>query len=209
MDYIFILTLAATLVLFALFERVKKFIFLISFQGVLLFGIALINLLHINTLELVLILLETIVVKSIIIPIFLRKMTIQNQLKRVHEVNVPVFYSIIFTSFFILGSFLLSSFLQLPNINSRIFSIGFASVIFGIYFIAIHKNIFSHLIGYLIIENGIFLFSVGVGSQMPLLIGLAILLDVLIGVLIIGIFVNKVKDRFQSIDIAQLSQLKD
>ncbi|MBU0487500.1 MAG: hypothetical protein KKA07_16340 [Bacteroidetes bacterium] len=209
MDYVFIITFAVTLVLFSLFERVKKFIYLISLQGVLLFGIALVNLLHIYTLELVFILLETIVVKSVVIPLFLMKMMKHNQLKRVHEVHVPVFYSIVITTFLILGSFLLSSYVNIPKLHTRIFAIGFASLLFGIYFIIIHKNIFSHLIGYLIIENGIFLFSVGIGSQMPVLVGLAILLDILIGILIIGIFVNKVKDRFNSIDIAMLSQLKD
>lgn len=209
MEYIFILSFAATLVYFALFERVKKFIYLVALQGILLFGIAFINLIHIDLLELILILLETIVVKTVIIPVFLRRLTRHNHLKRMHEVAVPVFYSIIYATLIIAGSFVLSHYLVAQHIQTKYFTVAFAAVVFGIYFIIIHKNIFSHLIGYLIIENGIFLFSIAIGSQMPILIGLAILLDVLVGVLAIGVFVNKVGDTFRSTDINELTHLKD
>jgi len=73
----------------------------------------------------------------------------------------------------------------------------------------IHKNIFSHLVGYLIIENGIFLLSLSVGNTMPIMVNLAILLDVFMGILILGIFINRVGDTFNSIEIDNLSKLKD
>jgi hydrogenase-4 component E len=82
-------------------------------------------------------------------------------------------------------------------------------VIGGMYFIIIHKNIFSHLVGFLIIENGAFLLSLAVGGEMPFLVSLAVLLDVLIAVLVIGVFMNKVKDTFDTISASKLSQLKD
>jgi hydrogenase-4 component E len=81
--------------------------------------------------------------------------------------------------------------------------------LFGIYFIIIHKNIFSHVVGYLIIENGIFLLSLAVGSEMPMMVNLAILLDVLMGVLVLGVFINRIGDTFESTRIDQLSRLKD
>jgi hydrogenase-4 component E len=209
MTYFFIIVYSITLVYFALSERVKKFIVLLAIQGVLLFGIVFFNLSHIALAEFIFILVETIVVKSVVIPLFLNKVRRDNSLKRVHETEIPVFYSVIAVAWILMASFFISNYLQQHNIHTKFFTVAIASVVFGIYFIIIHKNVFSHLVGYLIIENGIFLLSLAVGSDIPMLVNLAVLLDVLMGVLVIGIFVNRVSDRFQSTNIDELSQLKD
>lgn len=209
MTFFFIIVYSITLVFFALSERVKKFIVLLAIQGVLLFGIVFFNLHQIALVEFLFILVETIVVKSVVIPIFLNKVRRDNGLKRVHETEVPVFYSIIAVTVMLMGSFFLSNYLQNQQIHTKFFTVAIASVVFGIYFIIIHKNVFSHLVGYLIIENGIFLLSLAVGSEIPMLVNFAVLLDVLMGVLVIGIFVNRVSDRFQSTSIDELAKLKD
>jgi hydrogenase-4 component E len=209
MVIVLIVLFAATLVYFFLSERVSNFIWLLSVQGALLFGIAFNNLLHIQTLELIVILLETLIVKAIVIPWFLNRLRHQNQLKRVHESKVPVFYSLILISAVLIGCFLMSYTIDNEVIQLRFFTVALATVIGGMYFIIIHKNIFSHLVGFLIIENGAFLLSLAVGGDMPFLVSLAVLLDVLIAVLVIGVFMNKVRDTFDTISASKLSQLKD
>jgi hydrogenase-4 component E len=209
MTYLFIILYAITLVYFALSERVKKFIWILAIQGFLLFGIVFIDLNTIKLIDFLFILLETIVVKAIVIPWFLNKVRHHNHLKREHEPSVPVFYSIIIVVAILLLSFILSNYLNYLQMHTQYFTVAFASVLFGIYFIIIHKNIFSHVVGYLIIENGIFLLSLAVGSTMPMMVNLAILLDVFMGVLVLGIFINQVGNTFNSVKIDNLSQLKD
>jgi len=209
MVIVIIVLFAATLIYFFLSERVANFIWLLSVQGALLFGIAFNNLIHIKTLELIVILLETLIVKAIVIPWFLNRLRHKNQLKRVHESKVPVFYSLILISAVLIGCFLMSYTIDNEVIQLRFFTVALATVIGGMYFIVIHKNIFSHLVGFLIIENGAFLLSLAVGGDMPFLVSLAVLLDVLIAVLVIGVFMNKVKDTFDTISASKLSQLKD
>ena len=209
MVIVLIVLFAATLVYFFLSERVSNFIWLLAFLGILLFGITFNNLIHIQPLGLIVILLETLIVKAIIIPWFLNRLRHQNQLKRVHESKVPVFYSLIIISAVLIGCFLMSYTINNEVIQLRFFTVALASVIGGMYFIIIHKNIFSHLVGFLIIENGAFLLSLAVGGEMPFLVSLAVLLDVLIAVLVIGVFMNKVKDTFDTISASKLSQLKD
>ena len=209
MVIVLIVLFAATLIYFFLSERVANFIWLLSVQGALLFGIAFNNLIHIKTLELIVILLETLIVKAIVIPWFLNRLRHKNQLKRVHESKVPVFYSLILISAVLIGCFLMSYAIDNEVIQLRFFTVALATVIGGMYFIVIHKNIFSHLVGFLIIENGAFLLSLAVGGDMPFLVSLAVLLDVLIAVLVIGVFMNKVKDTFDTISASKLSQLKD
>jgi len=209
MTYLFIILYAVTLIYFALSERVKKFVWLLSIQGFMLFGVVFFSLQTIELFDFVFILVETILVKSLIVPLFLNKVRKHNHLKREHEPSVPVFYSIIVVVITLILSFIISNNLHSTQIHTKYFTVAFASIMFGIYFIIIHKNIFSHVVGYLIIENGIFLLSLAVGNIMPMMVNLAILLDVLMGVLVLGVFINHIGDTFKSIEIDQLSKLKD
>lgn len=209
MEYIFIIIYSITLVYFSLAERVSKYVLLLSLQGLLLFSILFVTLIDIEIFDFLFILTETIVVKALILPWFMNKVRRQNQLKRENDTSVPVFYSIIIVVLCLLVSFLLSSKLQNTQIHTKYFTVAFSSVIFGIYFIIIHKNIFSHVVGYLIIENGIFLVSLSLGNKMPMMVNLAVLLDVLMGVLVLGIFVNRIGNTFESVEVGHLTQLKD
>lgn len=209
MIYLFIILYAFTLIYFALSERVKKFIWLLSIQGAVLFGVVFFSLNKIDIYDFIFILLETIVVKAIIVPWFLNKVRKHNQLKREHEPYIPVFYSIIMVVIILLLSFMLSNYLNDNRIHTQYFTVAFASILFGIYFIIIHKNIFSHVVGYLIVENGIFLLSLAVGSTMPMMVNLAILLDIFMGVLVLGMFINRIGDTFNSVRVDHLSKLKD
>lgn len=209
MSYLLIFLYAVTLVNFALAERMKKFVMILSLQGFILFGVVFYNLIEIELFDFIFILTETIIVKAIVVPWFMNWVRKHNQLKRVHEPYVPVFYSIIVVMLCLIVSFLLSNMLQDKLVHTKYFTVAFASVIFGIYFIVVHRNIFSHVVGYLIIENGIFLFSLAVGNQMPMMVNLAVLLDVFIGVLVLGIFINRIGDTFHSVEVENLSKLKD
>lgn len=209
MTYLFIILYAITLIYFALSERTKKFIWLLAIQGLILFGVVFFSLNEIDLFDFIFILLETIIVKAMVVPWFLNKVRKHNQLKREHEPYVPVFYSIIVVILILMVSFMLSSYLNNGKMHTQYFTVAFTSIIFGGYFIIIHKNIFSNVVGYLIIENGIFLLSLAVGSVMPIMVNLAILLDIFMAVLILGLFINRVGDTFKSLKTEYLSKLKD
>ena len=200
---------ASSLIYFFLSERVSRHIRLLIIQGVLLFVIAFINLIEINTLGLVLILLETLVVKAILIPRYLNKLRITNNLKKIVENAVPVFYSVLIMTGIIVISFFIAYSLHNDFIDLKFFTTALSTILGGIYFIIIHKNIFNHIVGFLIVENGAFLLSLAVGGEFPFLVSMAVLIDILIAVLIIGVFINKVGNTFGSISIASLNKLKD
>ena len=64
-------------------------------------------------------------------------------------------------------------------IRDRFFGVAFYSLLSGLILIVMRRRIFSHMVGFLVIENGVFLFSTAIGVEMPLLINFAILLDIL------------------------------
>ena len=75
--------------------------------------------------------------------------------------------------------------------------------------IVMRRRIFSHMVGFLVIENGVFLFSTAIGVEMPLLINFAILLDILISVLMLGIFFTKIDGKLHADDADSLTNVKD
>ena len=98
----------------------------------------------------------------------------------------------------------------MPKTKLKIFFIVALSTIFsGLYIIATRKKVITHVMGYMIIENGVFILSLAVGNEMPMLVNLGIMLDIFASVLILGIFVNKIGDVLKDVDVDQLRNLKD
>ena len=209
MTYLFIIIYSISLIYFAFTESVKKFVWLLVVQGLVLFGMVYFSLQETEIFNLIFILTETIVVKSIVVPWFLNRVRRQNKLKRIQEPSIPIFYSIIVVVLSLILTFTLSNTISDSKIHTQFLSVASASIIYGLYFIVVHKNIFSQVVGYLIIENGILMLSLAVGETMPLLVNLAVLFDVVMGILVLGIFMNRVGNTFQTDEVHQLTELKD
>jgi hydrogenase-4 component E len=101
---------------------------------------------------------------------------------------MPGFYLIILSIFALLISVLLANSLVNNFINTIYMAIALYTLFTGLLLIVTHKLIISHLIGFLIVENSVFMFSLAVGNKMPILINVGILLDIFVGVLILGFF---------------------
>lgn len=210
MEYIFIIAYAATLFYFTVTDRVKKYIALLFFQGILLAWITFLNLTDIDSGHMLFIIFETIAVKALIIPIFLMKIRKRNNIVRLSKKTIPAHYSLVIVFVGITLSFLFSNTLQdLEFIHTKYFSIAIAAFFAGLYFIMIHKNVFMNLIGYMIIENGVFLLSLAVSQEAPILVDIAILMDILAAVMILGMFINRIGNTFKSASSEYLTQLKE
>ena len=59
------------------------------------------------------------------------------------------------------------------------------------------------------IENGVFVLSLAVGSTMPMMVNSGILIDIFASVFLLGIFANKIGDVLKEQDVDHLRQLKD
>jgi hydrogenase-4 component E len=79
----------------------------------------------------------------------------------------------------------------------------------GLLLIISHNRIFSHMVGFLVLENAVFLFSIAVGAEMPILINTGILIDLIITTLILSVFLTKVNKHNPNLESDQLTQLKD
>jgi hydrogenase-4 component E len=190
-------------------NRMSTYVNVLAMQGVLLFFVAFLELKHINTLNLILILLETIIFKSLAVPIFLKYVLKRNHITREAEPYLPNFVSLIITTFIVVTTILLSKTMEESYLDKMYFVVALSTLFTGLYFIASRRKIITHVMGYLIIENGVFVLSLAVGNEMPMLVNLGIMLDIFASVLILGVFLNKIGDVFKDIDVNQLTNLKD
>jgi hydrogenase-4 component E len=199
-----IVLFAVTLVYFASAERLATYVRLIVLQGILLCGIALFELKEVDNANLAFILSETLLFKAILIPYLLARIIRHSGVSKVHRQAMPGFYILLFSILALLISVVLASSLKNPFINTIYMTIALFTLFTGMLLIVTHRLIISHLIGFLIIENSVFIFSLAVGSSMPMLINIGILLDIFVGVLILGFFGLRLKPHTN-----ELTRLKD
>lgn len=209
MTTVLLITFAATLIYLSIANRMMTYINILGFQGIILFGVSFIELKEIHTLNLVFILLETIVFKTIAVPIFLRYVIVRNHITREAEPYLPNFFSLVIVTSILIGTFLISNTIHDPRLDKVYFVVALSSLFTGLYFIMSRKKLITHVIGFLVIENGVFILSLAVGNEMPMLVNTGILLDLFVSVLLLGIFVNRIGDVLQGVDVDQLQNLKD
>jgi hydrogenase-4 component E len=190
-------------------NRLYTYITVLAFQGVVLFVVAFIELIEINMANLIFILFETIVFKAIAIPVFLNYVIKKNNLSRETEPFFSNFISVLVISVIILASFFLSNVVYDEQLKSIFFVGALSSLFTGLYIIITRRKIVTHVMGFLVIENGVFILSLAVGSEMPMIVNTGIMLDIFVSVLVLGIFINRIGDVLKEHNSEQLQQLKD
>ncbi len=206
---ILLIAFTISLLYIAMVNRMLTFIRIIAFQGMLLFGIAFVELIEINVINLVFVLLETIIIKTIAIPLFLKFILDRNRITREAEPSVSNFVSVVIVTLIILGSFFLVNTIRDTHVNKIFFIVALSALFTGLYIIITRRKILTHVMGFMVLENGVFVLSLAVGSEMPMLVNTGILLDIFVSVILLGIFADKIGDVFEEQDVEQLSNLKD
>ncbi|NMC38273.1 MAG: hypothetical protein GYA41_08120 [Bacteroidales bacterium] len=195
---------AITLIYFASAERLIIYVRLVAIQGLLLCGIAILELSEINTANLLFIAAETLAFKAILIPVMLKRIIGKSGVTKVHRQAMPGFYLLLFSVLALISSIILAFSLKNQFINTLFMTIALFCLFTGLLLIVTHRLIISHLIGFLIMENAVFIFSLAVGNEMPMLINVGILLDIFVGVLVLAFFGMRLRPNTN-----ELTMLKD
>jgi hydrogenase-4 component E len=209
MTDILLIALAMTLLYISIANRLNTYLNILIFQGFILFGVTFLTLTRISTVNLILIMLETIVFKAIAVPLFLKHIIKRNRITRDSEPYLPNFVSLIIVTFITIATILLASSIKVANLDKTFFVVALSTIFTGLYMIVTRKKIISHVIGYIIIENGVFVLSLAVGNEMAMMVNLGIMLDIFASVLILGVFFNRIGDLLKDPAIDQLRNLKD
>ncbi|MBI5031341.1 MAG: hypothetical protein HZB51_12495 [Chloroflexi bacterium] len=86
--------------------------------------------------------------------------------------------------------------------------LAFAGVLIGLFVTVNRRRALTQILGFLTLENGIFLLALLATYGVPFIVEAGIFLDVLVAVLIMEVFVYRIKENFDSIDVGQMGELK-
>jgi hydrogenase-4 component E len=147
--------------------------------------------------------------KGVLIPLFLRK--IVKQIKATHDVEpyVSNALSLAISSVLVIVVYAsLKKGIFVTGLSENVLQISVAVMLIGLFIMITRKKAVIQVIGLLFMENGLFLSGFALTFGMPLIIELGVLFDMLMGIIILGIFLIQIKKSFASSDLDKLTILK-
>jgi len=159
----------------------------------------------------VLVVLATLVGKGVVIPGLLRRAMRAANIEREIEPFIGFVPSLLLGAGGTIAAVALARGLPLlpEHAGSLLVPGSIASVLTGFILLIGRAKAISQVCGYLILENGIYLFGLLLIHSTPLLVESGILLDVTVGVFIIGIIVDRIQRAFDSLDTRKLTTLRE
>lgn len=198
-----------TLIYLSITERFRNHASLIALQGVILLGIALLRLHSLDAVELAFIIVETLLFKAVIVPAILLRVIRKTKINRVRSSGSSQFNSLLLSIVALALSCWITSAMADERIDMIFFGVALYALLSGLIMIVVRQRVFAHLVGFLVIENGVFLFSMAIGVEMPMMINLAIMLDIMISILLLGMFLRKLDNDIHTDDADALTSVKD
>jgi hydrogenase-4 component E len=176
----------------------------VALQGLLL-GMLPIALHHDWSLRILGLAVGAILVKAVVIPAFLLWAIREASVRREIEPLIGFNLSLALGAAAIALSFGIAKRLPLPEIQSHLLvPVALSTVIIGLLILTTRSKALTQVVGYLILENGIYIFGLSQAERVPFLVEAGVLLDIFVGIVVFHI--NR---EFDSLDSARLTELKD
>jgi len=191
-------------------SRLNAAIRFAGLQGVLL-GAALFVAHGQTNARVLLLALATVALKGIAIPAILLRAVRNVSIRREIEPIVG------FTPSLVLGAlatglslvFARSLPLQSEQVAPLIVPASFATVLTGFLVLTTRRKAITQVVGYLTLENGVFVFGLLLVEAIPFLVEFGVLLDLLVAVFVMGIIMNHIQREFSSLSTEHLTSLRE
>jgi hydrogenase-4 component E len=191
-------------------SRLPSLIFTMSLQGVVL-GVMPLLMEHELDWQVGLVALATVMGKGMLIPGLLRRAMRAANIDREVEPFIGFVPSLLLGAGGTIAAVALARALPLlpEHAGSLLVPGSMASVLTGFILLIGRAKAIAQVCGYLILENGIYLFGLLLIHSMPLLVEAGFLLDLTVGVFVIGIIVDRIQRAFDSLDTRKLTTLRE
>jgi hydrogenase-4 component E len=191
-------------------SRIISAIRIVALQGVLLGALAVLKNGHL-TFDVVLSAAAAIALKGIVIPLVMIKAMRDVKIKKEVEPLVGLLPSIILGALATAAVFLVYGYASKGGQGeaSLIIPTSLATVLIGFLLLTTRYKALSQVLGYLVLENGIYIFSLLLIEAVPMVVEMGMLLDLFVSVFIVTIIANHINRAFSSLDTRKLSSLKE
>jgi hydrogenase-4 component E len=95
-----------------------------------------------------------------------------------------------------------------PLPTAEAIPIAFAGVLIGFFVMVNRRRALTQILGFLMLENSIFLLALLATYGVPFIVEIGVFLDVLVAVLIMEVFIYRIKENFDSIEVNRLERLR-
>jgi len=190
-------------------SRLSACIRAVAFQGLLLGALPL--LLH-PTLSWHVVILSagTAAIKAGLLPWFLRWAIREAAVRREVEPLIGYLPSILLGAGALAVAFAVASALPLAHVDTDLLvPVALVTVMIGLMVLITRSKAITQVVGYLMLENGIYLFGLTQFQRVQFLVEIGVLLDVFVGVFIMGIVVFHINREFDTISASRLTELHD
>lgn len=155
--------------------------------------------------------LGTVLVKGLLIPLLLRRALRIAKVRRDVGPKVSLHVSVLLGVFLVVLGFWMGKTLSFPKPMPTGFLLptAFSTLFIGFLMLVSRNKAITQVVGYLILENGVFLCGLGLIRDLPFVVEVAILLDVLVGVFVMGIAIHHIAREFDDIDVSLMESLKE
>lgn len=184
----------------------------VAIQAVLLGAITLTAPLGGLTLEVIALTLTTVAVKGVLLPWLLRRAVRDAGVIREIEPIVGFTPSVLIGAGLLGLCFVISRPLQASapaGTAAMLIPGAMFTILTGLFIIISRRKALMQVLGYLAMENGVYVFGASLAVDEPLLVEMGVLLDVLVAVFVMGIVIFQINREFDHIDTDRLSVLKD
>lgn len=96
-----------------------------------------------------------------------------------------------------------------PGVSPLLIPAALTTVLMGFLILVTKTKAINQIIGFLVLENGIFTFGMTIVEEFPMMVEIGVLLDLLVGVFVMGIMLYHINRTFDNIDTRELSALGD
>jgi hydrogenase-4 component E len=153
----------------------------------------------------------TLLIRGIIIPLCIYMAIKKVAIRREVEPIVGYHASMLFGLGLIVAATYISRQLNLPAISEYLLvtPTAIALLVTGMFFLIARRNAIAMVLGYIMMENGIYLVGTTFSTHARHIVEFGILLDVLAGVMIMGIILQNINKTFDDVDTALLRTLKE
>jgi hydrogenase-4 component E len=152
-----------------------------------------------------------IALKGIVFPWLLFRAVREAEVTREIQPYVGYVASLVIGVLLLSASFWMCGQLPIPQgiASAWLAPVALFSIFSGLFLIVSRKRAVSQVLGFLVLENGVYAFGVGVAPGTSLLVEAGVMLDVFVAVFVMGITIFHIKREFDHIETDRLSALKD
>ncbi|HEX9692490.1 MAG TPA: hypothetical protein VGA22_10360 [Gemmatimonadales bacterium] len=142
----------------------------------------------------------TIVIKAVLLPRFLAWAIREAAVRREVEPRIGYVASLLLGAVAVAVGFATAQALPLPDAaGSLLVAVALATVIVGFLVLTTRIKALTQVVGYLMLENGIYVFGLTQSERVPFMVELGVLLDIFVGVFIMGIVVFHINREFDTL----------